>query len=834
MSGANDRLLRGQRLLLGALLAVMAGSALLLWRMSGRTVRGPRDGRGPAEVEAAARPSAAAEAPSTTEAPAARTEERVALTGTAPSAALDASALETFAPDACYGRTLVAGEPAPGVELAFFLDTIGFGETRAPVATARSDEAGRFRLTGLLAHRGYAVALRGPLVVPKIDSAFPGEPLTFELEPAVPVTGVVQRASDGRALADVNVAVARAHWNGTRRVEFLEARTDAEGRFALAGVGEGLVTFHLARPGHLAERREFQVTAASATPFEILLEDANALEFLAVDLASGNPLVATELVGPAGPLRTDDAGHLFLPRPARPEEGLRVSLAHPNDVQTEGRLSASGGPLARVPVAHGARVRGRVVDAAGAPVADALVRIVGGGRGSNVPGLPEGFRLSDPRRTVHSDAEGRFEFPGCTPRGENVRVRATHPLHPQGESEPFALARLDQELEVEVRLEAGGALSGRVTLEGEPVALDVHWNDAENSGRTRSNARGEFRLEGLAPGELTLRARLDDEDEDVPRPEDRTLLVTAGETLAVELALTRSGATIEGRVLDAGGAPVPEAQLMAYIDDEEEGELETPYTQSARDGSFTLTLPAGVTRPFHVFASEGPRRIERRNVAPGTRGLELVLPELGRAPLRVEDALTRAPINGYSLYWRPSDEGRYERFSPRSARLSAGPDGVYLAELPLGRLDLVVCERSRGYVPCFREGVVVTREAGAEVRFALESGVELELVLAGAPELRNELRRAFVESAEQAELSARGGDFYQQEIRSAQGLRPDGNGSVRLKGMPAGRYEVKGLARGLVLTPAAFELTSVASERLEFALSRRENRAPAQPGGKGR
>jgi len=831
MSRSSDRLLLGQRLLLFVLVLVMVGSAVLLWQLSSGHGRGLQDGRGAgSEVAAAAATplEAVEDAP-----PAPPPEERESLTESSTEAsALDSDLHATFAPDACFGRTTVAGEPEPSVELGFYLESLGAREVRAPVARAKSDAEGRFRVPGLLAHRRYLVALRSPRVVSSFERVYPGEPLELELERAVPVTGVVKRARDGHPLADVSVGIARSHWDGTLRSEMLETRTDSEGHFTLFGASEGLTAFHLARPGHVPERREFQVTAASSTPFEILLADEDALEFLAVDLASGEPLVATELLASSVRVRTDEQGRLFLPRSASPEDGLRLSLSHPDDLQTEGRLpSASGGPLPRMPVARGARVRGRVLDAAGAPVADAQVRIIGGGRGNNVPGLPEGLRLSEPRRIVRSEADGRFVLTGCVPRSGEVRVRATHPLHPNGESRPFTLERLEQELEVEVRLELGASIAGRVTLEGEPVALDLHWSEEDNAGLARSNARGEFRLEGLVPGEVTLRARLPDEDEDEPRPEDRTVLVAAGETLELELALTRVGATIEGRVLDAGGQSVPEAFVMAYSADDEEGELSTPSTQSARDGSFRLWLPPGVARPFNVMASEGPRRVERTDVAPGTRGLELVLPELGRVALRVEDARTREPVNGYTLYWRASDEGRYERFSARNPRLSAGPDGVYLAELPLGRLDLVVCERARGYVPCFRDSVVVTRELGPEVRFALEAGVALELVLGGDPALRGQLRRSYLESEEQAALAPRGGDFYQQEVRGAQGLRIDASGVLRLKGMPGGLYKVERMPRELEVEPARFTLAAVATERVELTLRRQESPPEAQPGG---
>src|SRR5206468_6420997 len=133
------------------------------------------------------------------------------------------------------------------------------------------------------------------------------------------------------------------------------------------------------------------------------------------------------------------------------------------------------------------------------------------------------FGLSPPRDPARSLADGSFVLGGLPPREGQVEVRARHPEYPPGRSAPFACPMLGQTVEVEVRLERGATISGNVHLDGEPAALRVFWSGERARGWTRADDRGAYRLLGVPSGEVRLGARLEDEDEDLERPEDMVL-----------------------------------------------------------------------------------------------------------------------------------------------------------------------------------------------------------------------------------------------------------------------------------------------------------------------
>ncbi len=123
------------------------------------------------------------------------------------------------------------------------------------------------------------------------------------------------------------------------------------------------------------------------------------------------------------------------------------------------------------------------------------------------------------------------------------------------------------------QLAAVGRVAGRVVVEGSntPVsdARVTLMPTGSRSGpfgpppQTVTDRDGRFTFEGLVPGmyridvQKTGFAPLDDSSR------GRTLQIAAGQSLdAIELRLQRGGA-IAGRVLDAGGEPLPDAHVMA-------------------------------------------------------------------------------------------------------------------------------------------------------------------------------------------------------------------------------------------------------------------------------
>jgi hypothetical protein len=450
--------------------------------------------------------------------------------------------------------------------------------------------------------------------------------------------------------------------------------------------------------------------------------------------------------------------------------------------------------------------------------------------------MPRDFWLSAPREPVRSGADGRFELRGQPPRTGSSQVRAAHQDYPPAQSEPFVQAPSGGRSEVEIVLARGGTITGTVTLDGEPAPLRVSWSGPEGGGATQANDRGQYRLRAVALGEVRVGARLEDEDEEEPRQEDQLLWVEEDAQLSCDLALRSNRTVIAGSVRDSLGAPLSGVELWVYGGDEEEERAFETSGESEADGSFELLVPDRAGLRLELVASSGPRQAWIEDVLPGTRGLELVLPALGRLPLRVTDLLTHEPVTGFLLYWRSGEQGAFERLYQDAGRFSGGPDGVFVAELPAGTLDLAITARGQGYSPARVEGVEL--RAGEEARtlaVELERGVLLELSFAAAPEeavaLLAELQRSRLALASEEDLREREGEYFQQEVRNSQALRIDREGRGRVKALRPGRYRLFNGPRGLVFHPREIEVPAV--ERHEATVRVERNPRPREAGSGG-
>ncbi|MEQ1894215.1 MAG: hypothetical protein ABL998_16865, partial [Planctomycetota bacterium] len=250
MASTNQRRLRQQTWLLAGLVATMALSGFFLWRLR---VDDPRPGRAVRAGDAAPRADEPPMRPENSVAASpGKTEERVELPPERGTSAPAVSA-DAFEADALYGRTLVDGVPEPGVRVFVFTDELAARDTRTPVGEAQSDAEGRFRLRALAPHRRYTVLAQSDAVLPHQEVLFPGEPQELELTRAVAIGGTVRARGNGQALAEVEIACARQHWDGKRLAERISARSAADGTWRLPWVEVGLPTLLILRPGRTTE-----------------------------------------------------------------------------------------------------------------------------------------------------------------------------------------------------------------------------------------------------------------------------------------------------------------------------------------------------------------------------------------------------------------------------------------------------------------------------------------------------------------------------------------------------------------------------------------------------
>lgn len=197
----------------------------------------------------------------------------------------------------------------------------------------------------------------------------------------------------------------------------------------------------------------------------------------------------------------------------------------------------------------GGTVEGRILDADGAPVADARVTV--GDNDTRQLTLPDGMQGCEPvRLTTRTDPAGRFRFDGLAVGVRHIAVRARRWAPWRGEVN----IEKDQATKLEVRLEPGATLFGIVrNAAGEPVAkVDVEtkataWDDR---GFARTAEDGRYRIESIAGGKVTVAA----DARNGMRARAETTLSAGAET-RLDLVV-REGPAIRGIVLDENGAPI--------------------------------------------------------------------------------------------------------------------------------------------------------------------------------------------------------------------------------------------------------------------------------------
>ncbi|MCG3135378.1 MAG: hypothetical protein HMLKMBBP_03012 [Planctomycetes bacterium] len=237
----------------------------------------------------------------------------------------------------------------------------------------------------------------------------------------------------------------------------------------------------------------------------------------------------------------------------------------------------------------GAVVTGKVVDASGAPVAGARVRI--------------DMATGDP---VFSAADGTFRV-DSVPTLSRATASASAPGKGAGTSEPFAVKAGAPTENVEVKLAAGGKIRGSVrhrdggSIEGAIVRWvagqydpDGGWTTTQFQGAEAHpvSAEGKFEIDGVPEGQITVRA---DADGLLPGTNNQVKVTPGQETAGIDLVLLPSF-ELRGRVEDQSGQPVADARISANFQGSPQarrwgfapGLGGQPTAQSAADGTFVI------------------------------------------------------------------------------------------------------------------------------------------------------------------------------------------------------------------------------------------------------
>jgi len=396
----------------------------------------------------------------------------------------------------------------------------------------------------------------------------------------------------------------------------------------------------------------------------------------------------------------------------------------------------------------GVAVEGRVVDAGGDPVAGAEVQLT-----------TEDHELSEARS--RSDAGGRFHL---EPVAAGVyRLRATAPDHARGERQQAVVVEDQPVSGLEVVLERGALLTGRV-LGVSPdelalVSVEARAEDGQ-SRQARLDAGGRYRIPALAPGGWLVRATLWQGQKEARA---RVVVAPADRELTRDLELG-SRLTLSGVVLLAE-EPLPDATLTVRG-----RRLAIERTVvTGFDGGFRLedlepdAYWLGISQPDRLVAHNqwlemtGDREITIRLTASSVSGV-------------VRSAQGGEAIPGALIRLQPTEGPEFVIAD------SSQPDGSFcLLRVPAGSYRLSVS--AEGFAGTEQPVRVASGEAlsGLDVTLRPTAGglLQVELAAGGVPRMVNLLV-----------LDGAGAPVL------AETRIPDTSGRVRLATLPPGTWQL--------------------------------------------
>jgi hypothetical protein len=300
-------------------------------------------------------------------------------------------------------------------------------------------------------------------------------------------------------------------------------------------------------------------------------------------------------------------------------------------------------------------------------------------------------------RTALAAADGQFVLEDLAPGGYHLWGEAG-PLTGLA-SQPLWLTLGDRHDGATVELDPGATVSGRVVREGDGAALaGAEVSLADSDGvlppfATETDGQGHYRLEGVPPGRYFLDVRAAGR-----ATARRALVVKEVGALPQDAVALGPPASVVGRVLTRGGAPVAAAQVTARVRGIGRAPGRAFVTRTDDGGRFALReIDAGEITLAVEAGTRGRADLRKAPLAGGeTKTLELTLGAgvSVAGTVRFEDGapaasaiVTAAPPDGELVQGRADEHGRFflGPLPPGELLVAAWPQG---GDTPLGIVDL--------------------------------------------------------------------------------------------------------------------------------------------------
>jgi hypothetical protein len=368
----------------------------------------------------------------------------------------------------------------------------------------------------------------------------------------------------------------------------------------------------------------------------------------------------------------------------------------------------------------GAALTGRVVDASGAPVAEASVQAV---EPPSLTDLLSFTRMMQADKPIKTDAEGRFEIRGLTKAKHTVTASADHHVEakltdvmPGGDpitlvlgtpgsitgvvvstttDEPVTTYKLETELQREKQPEGGATLNVTFNLDS---LMDGGTRQHEKSV---DDPQGRFLVEDLEPGT----ARIEVHAEHHAPAGLGGVPVKAGETTKGLILFLEPEGILEGKVIDAQTRQPIAASVTVNMDGDEERPAEsgsawhrfTPKTgeekQADAEGKFVVAgLPRGTARVYAGHEGYQKSKPLLVTIAPGKTVSDLLIelsPVTAMPKGNVEGVVyttTGKPRQGAMVF--VSKRGTFDDMD--DPVITDGRGSFEFQDLPAGRTNLML------------------------------------------------------------------------------------------------------------------------------------------------
>jgi protocatechuate 3,4-dioxygenase beta subunit len=426
----------------------------------------------------------------------------------------------------------------------------------------------------------------GPAAVPGVHPSIPEPPARDRVAARVPGERAVDagtEAAGGRLEVLVRERGSAAGLAGAtvrliRHNRVLqESRSAADGRVRLSPHAAGVWVVEALSPDHPPVRRSRSLAPDEGARIELVLERGQSVEVQVHDEGTGSPVSGAEVrlwhagTGLLRTARTNSTGRTRLkglPRATWVEAQIHVTCRGFTMVRSPSgsgfeRLSAD---RIRIRMQRTARLAGRVRLHGGLPVTGALVcldlaatpfrMIAPVAISTHVRGVPVAEGL-----WALTDDRGQFVLPEFPPvERATIAIRAPGRIP---EARHLVLSPGEDRSDFVIRLRSGGGLAGRVVdPKGDPVAGAKVLVARRNRlvAAVRSDASGDFVLDGLAPGRYGVKAGGGSWIESLVK---ELRLVRGGRVSGLALALRTPAPPLVGRVVDEQGRPRPGVEVVA-------------------------------------------------------------------------------------------------------------------------------------------------------------------------------------------------------------------------------------------------------------------------------